>query len=131
MNGHWLIWTWGTCEGVSHGSGKLHVKNRVKVYQVLSLLKETEYTVVDFVSTGPDDQSGFSYDSIMDGGAGVSVYLEGGHEAIVEVECECYVEISNHGRAWVDMQTSPHFYYKVNQLRWGPVWCWPIIWAKT
>jgi len=70
-------------------------------------------------SAGQDLHSGFAYDSQVDGGAAVSACLQGGHEAVVWVECESYAQIANHGRAWVDMQASPSFCFKVPEVSWG------------
>ncbi len=128
MNGHWLVWTWGTCGGTAEdlGSGEVKVTVRIKVTQLDQKLKEREHVVIHKnVSAGQDQQSGFAYDSDVDGGTATTVYLQGGYTAVVWVECECFAQISNHGRAWVDMQSSPSFYFKAGQIRWGWRICYP------
>ncbi len=130
MNGHMLLWTWGTCGGTPEdlGSGSVKVELKVRVDQLSATLKTIQHKIVDEVKTaGGDIHTGFYYDSAVHGGAYMTVYLEGGHEAVVFVECVCEVEVANHGKVWVDMQTSPHFYYKVPEVRWGRVFCYP--WA--
>jgi hypothetical protein len=129
MNGHWLVWTWGTCGGTPEdlGSGTVRVTLRVRVDQLSTTVKQIEHTVLEQnVSAGMGTQSGFGYDSDVDGGADMSVLLEGGHEAIVWVEAESFARISNHGRAWVDMQTSPFFYFRVDGVYRGPLKVAPI-----
>ena len=128
MNGHWLVWTWGTCGGTAEdlGSGEVKVMVRIKVTQLDQKLKEREHVVIHKnVSAGQDQHSGFAYDSDVDGGTATTVYLQGGYTAVVWVECECFAQISNHGRAWVDMQSSPSFYFKAGQIRWGWRICYP------
>jgi hypothetical protein len=130
MNGHWLVWTWGTCGGTAEdlGSGTARVTLRVRVDQLSVPVKEIEHLVFEQnASAGLDIESGFGYDSEVDGGASMQVHLQGGHEAVVWVECESYAQIANHGRAWVDMQTSPFFHFKVPEVYWGrlaltPIW---------
>ncbi len=129
LNGHWLLWTWGTCGGTAEdlGSGVVRATVKVRVTQLVSTVKEIEHDVLNkSLSAGADQASGFYYDSSIDGGAYTSAILLAGHEAVVFVECEIYAQVANHGRAWVDMQTSPHFYYKVPELYWGRVVCYPI-----
>jgi hypothetical protein len=126
MNGHWLLWTWGTCGGTPEdlGSGIVRATVKVRVTQLASTIKEIEHDVVNVsLSAGSSQESGFYYDSSTDGGASTFAVLEGGHEAVIFVSCDIYAKIANHGRAWVDMQTSPHFYFKVPELYWGPVVC--------
>jgi len=128
LNGHYLVWTWGTCSGTAEdlGTAKARTKITVQVDQLSLPVKTIEHTVVDqTVSGGSDSQSGFAYDSDVDGGISTSVLLQGGHEAVVWVKCTSFAEVTNHGRAWVDMQTSPQFYFKVDDLRWGRVLCFP------
>ena len=122
MNGHYLLWTWGACGGTAEdlGTGTVKVVLRVRVDQLSLPVKQTEHTVLEETAAqGQDVWSGFGYDSEVDGGAALSVYLQGGHEAVVWVECDCYAQIANHGRARVDMQTGSYFYYKVPEVRWG------------
>lgn len=126
MNGHFLAWTWGACNGTGLGTAIAQVKLQVQIDQLSLPVKTIEHTIVDeVVSGGSDTQGGFAYDSAIDGGASTSVILQGGHEAVVWVKCICYVKVIDHGRAWVDMQTSPQFYFKVPTVRWGKVFCWP------
>ena len=128
MNGHYLLWTWGTCSGTAEdlGSGRVKASVTVQVDQLSLPVKTVEHTVFDHsTSGGSDTQSGFAYDSTTDGGVATSVYLEGGHEAVVWIKTTCFAEITNHGRAWVDMQTSPQFYSRVDEVRWGPIVCFP------
>lgn len=131
MNGHWQVWTWGTCAGTAEdlGSGTARVALRVRVTQLDQTIKEIEHLVFEKnASGGLDIQSGFAYDSQVDGGAAMTVYLQGGYTAVVWVECESYAQIANHGRAWVDMQTSPFFYFKVPVVWWGWRSCrWPVL----
>jgi hypothetical protein len=125
MNGHWAIWTWGSCSNNDVGSGLVRVTLRVAVYQLNVPVKQTELKVVDQTAlSGGHFKTGFNYDSTVQDGAGVSTYLQGGDQAVVEVDCEIYGQLTNFGRIWVDMQTSPGFYFKVPELYWG----WPIPW---
>ena len=132
MNGHWLVWTWGSCAGTAQdlGSGTARVTLRVRVDQVSLTVAQIEHKVFEqSASAGLDIQSGFGYNSVVDGGACLEAYLQGGHEAVIWVECESYAEIANHGRAWVDMQTSPFFHFSVPEVWWGVRFCWPWIWG--
>lgn len=129
MNGHYLLWTWGTCGGTPEdlGSGTVRVTLRIRVDQLSVPVKQQEHQVFEqSVSGGGDTASGFGYDSEADGGASTHAFLEGGHEVVVWVECESYAQIANHGRAWVDMQTSPYFYFTAKELYWGPLTLIPI-----
>jgi hypothetical protein len=128
MNGHMLLWTWGTCGGTPEdlGIGSVEVNLNVRVDQLSATVKTLKHEVLDeSKSAGHNINTGWHYDSTLHGGAQMSAYLEGNHEAVVFVECESRVEIANHGRVWVDMQTSPHFYFKVPEVRWGRVVCLP------
>jgi hypothetical protein len=128
MNGHWQVWTWGTCSGLTEdlGSGVAKVVLRVRVDQLSLPVAQKEHVVFEqTASGGVDIESGFGYDSEVDGGASLVATLQGGHEAVAWVECESYAQISNHGRAWVDMQTSPFFYFWVPEVRWGWRSCFP------
>lgn len=132
MNGHWLVWTWGTCAGTAEdlGSGTVRATLRVRVDQLSLTVKQIEHKVFEqTAANGQDFWSGFGYDSEVDGGAAMTVALQGGHEAVVWVECESYAQIANHGRARVDMQTSSFYYFKVPEVRWGWRSCWPWWWA--
>ena len=125
MNGHWLTWSWiGGCGGTGLvGSSLAKVTLKVEVYQGGLLKGENGtvgYTVLDeSVTDGHDDQSGFYYDSEVDGGASLNVKLEPGTDATVVVKCIAKVAAVNYGRAWVDMSTSPQFYFKVPEVHWG------------
>ena len=128
MNGHVFAWTWGACGGTVEdmGTAVARVKLEVQIDQLSLSVKTIEHTIVDeAVSGGTDTEGGFAYDSAIDGGASTSVVLQGGHEVVVWVKCVCFVQVVNYGRAWVDMQTSPQFYFKVPVVRWGKVICWP------
>ena len=128
LNGHYLLWTWGSCSGDAEdlGSGRISAKVTVQVDQLSLPVKTVEHTVLDHSAAGGSDtQSGFAYDSGTEGGLGTSVYLEGGHEAVVWIKTTCLAEVTNHGRAWVDMQTSPQFYSRVDEVRWGRIICFP------
>ena len=129
MNGHGLLWTWGSCDSTpeDRGSGSVKVTLKVQVGQLMLWVKTIEHPVIDeTLSTSGSKSSGWYYDSAVDGGTETTVLLQGGHEAIIRVECEIYTQISNHGRAWVDMQTSPHFYFEIPEVRWGTISCLPI-----
>jgi hypothetical protein len=131
MNGHWLVWTWGTCGGTPEdlGSGVARVVLRVRVDQLGVTVAQKEHVVFEKnASAGVDIESGFGYDSTVDDGASLGVWLAGAHEAIVWVECELYARISNHGRAVVDMQTSPFFKFEVSKVLWGWHSCFPWWW---
>jgi len=125
MNGHWLTWSWiGGCGGTGLvGSSLAKVTLKVEVYQGGLLKGENGtvgYTVLDeSVTDGHDDQSGFYYDSEVDGGASLNVKLLPGTDATVVVKCIAKVAAVNYGRAWVDMSTSPQFYFKVPEVHWG------------
>jgi hypothetical protein len=121
MSGHWLIWTWGTCATPEdQGSGEVWVKLRVRVKQEDFELAAKEHLILEETAAGGNDiESGFAYDSQVDGGASLNVELFGDCDAIVYVECESYARISNHGRAYVDMKTSPSFYFSVPEVWWG------------
>jgi hypothetical protein len=120
MNGHWLIWTWGSCAGEGAGSGSVKVTNRVRVEVLSSPIKTVEKVVLNkSTSNGDNGESGFYYDS----GNRLDVYLEGGHEATIIVECEAEAKMTDAGRAWVDMQTSPGFYFKAPWAMHGRTIC--------
>jgi len=130
MNGWWLLWTWGACGGTSEdlGTGDVKVVLRVRVDQLSSEVKRVEHEVLNQNSSGGADSEGaIYYDSEKDGGASMTVNLQGGHEAVIFVECEIHAQISNHGRAIMDMQNSPGFYFWVPEVRVGKRHChWPF-----
>lgn len=130
MNGHWLIWTWGSCSNENIGSGSVKVISRILVDQLSSNVGKFEKIVLnESRSKGDDEASGFYYDPV-DTPSNV-IYLEGGHEAVIKVECEVTAKMTDFGRAWVDMQTSPDFYFKVPSVSWGRQYClifnWPSL----
>lgn len=131
MNGHWLAWAWASGCGAASAQGKAKAKVtlEVKVYQALALKGELwvpgENTPgkkilnesVEVPDT--DNQSGFYYDSDVHGGGSLNVYLEAGLDATVDVRCIAEVDVTSPGLAWVDMATSPQFYFKVPEVHWG------------
>lgn len=131
MNGHWLTWTWGTgpCGGPTMlGSADAWVNLKVEVYQGGLLKRERSCSVLPelgdpeptpHVTNGDDAQSGFYYDSETDGGASLTVKLEPATDATVVVKCIAKVKVLDAGRAWIDMSTSPQFYFKVPEVHWG------------
>lgn len=122
MNGHWLAWAWGGgCGGVATvGSALASLTLKVQVYQAALLKREREHTIIyEPVSGSMDHQGGFYYDTAVHGGAHLDVLLDADTDATVVVKCIAKVEVVNHGRAWVDMATSPHFYFKVPEVHWG------------
>ena len=130
MNGHYLIWTWGSCGGTAEdrGTAEVKVELTVQIDQLSLPVKAIHHAVIDqTVTDGSDAQSGFAYDSAIDGGARTSVILKNGDQAVVWVKCRCLAKVKNNGRAWVDMQTSPQFYFKVDHVRWGPAICWSMV----
>jgi hypothetical protein len=131
MNGWWLLWTWGACGGTSEdlGIGTVQVMLRVRVDQLSTTVKEIEHTVLDQnLSGGSNDEGAVDYVSDRDGGASMTVSLQGGHEAVVFIECEVYTQMINHGRAIVDMQSSSGFYFQVPLVAIGRRHChWPFI----
>lgn len=129
MNGWWLLWTWGTCDGTPEGlgSGTVRVKLKVRVDQLSTTVKEIKHIVLD-ESSPPSDEGAVDYASDRDGGARMIVNLQGGHEAVIFVECEVYTQISNHGRAIIDMQSGSGFYFLVPLVAIGKRHChWPWI----
>jgi hypothetical protein len=129
MNGWWLLWTWGACGGTSEdlGSGSVQVKLHVRVDQLSATVKEIEHSVLDqSLAGGSDSEGAVDYASDKDGGASMTVSLQGGHEAVIFVECEAYTQIINHGRAIVDMQSGSGFYFRVPLVAIGKRHChWP------
>jgi hypothetical protein len=118
MNGWWLLWVWGNCQSTASGSGTLSVKLKVKVEQLADPVKEIEHTVLEKNSAtmGMVKEAAVDYNSITDGGASMVVYLKGGHEAIIFVECEIEANINDYGRAIVDMQSGSGFYFTVPEV---------------
>lgn len=126
MNGHWLAWTWGTCGGTAEsvGSGAVRITLKVHAGQLFEYYRTIEHHIInETLSAGSDNHTGWYYDSEVDGGAFMTVNFQEGHEAVIKVECEIYAEIVNHGRAWIDLQTSPQFYFKVPEVYCGPSIC--------
>ena len=57
------------------------------------------------------------------------VHLQGGDQAAIFVECEVCTQISDHGRAIVDMQSGSGFYFSVPLVVIGKRhchWSWTI-----
>ncbi|NUO79363.1 hypothetical protein HUU05_04750 [candidate division KSB1 bacterium] len=133
MSGWWLLWTWGACGGSSEdlGEGTVRVKLRVRVDQLSETVREQEHIVLEEHRAGGLDAEGaVDYVSTSDNGGDVSVYLEGGHETVIFVECELFTQISNHGRAIIDMQSGSGFYFRVQPVAIGKRhchWPWPLI----
>ncbi len=129
MSGWWLLWTWGGCGGTSEdlGEGTVRVTLRVRVDQLSETVQEREHTVLEEHRSGNlDGEGAVDYVSTSDNGADVSVYLEGGHEAVIFVECELFAQMSNHGRAIIDMQSGSGFYFRVQPVLIGKRHChWP------
>lgn len=128
MNGHWLMWTWGSCSGDNLGSGSIKIIIRIKVDQLSANITTFENIILNKSTLNKDDgASGFYYDSLNNnyywGKLNNWAYLEGGHEAVITVECEATVTMADYGRAWVDMQTSPNFYFKAPSVSWGSRFC--------
>lgn len=122
VNGHCFLWTWGSSItfGDCPGSGEIYVKLLVRVIQLDCPVANTEHLIIKEETYNVlQNQYSFAYDSQVDGGASLEVDLQGMHEVIVVVECESYARISDHGNAWVDMQTMPFLYFSVPEVRWG------------
>lgn len=125
LNGHWLLWTWGGGCGSTGDVGRGHVKLtlRLTVDQLSVTVHEREKVIIDqYAEEGADYETGFAYNSEVNPGLGTRVVLQAGDQAVIWVKCECNVEIGNHGRAWIDMQTSPYFYFMTPEVKWG----WPV-----
>jgi hypothetical protein len=126
LNGHWLLWTWGSCGGTAEdlGAGELKIVVRVRAGQNMVWVKEAERVVIDKASgSGGDSETGFYFDSEVSGGPTLFAYLQSGFDATIRVECDILTKITNHGRAWVNMQASPQFYFKVPEVYCG----WPLL----
>jgi len=123
LNGHYLAWTWGSCEQ-EPGRACVQVRVVVTVEQpVANLVRTQNLTVVNECASFPAGnstlQSGFAYDSALQGGTGINAVLISGEEVTVRVTCTSVARVHNLGRAWVDMQTSPQFYFRIPYVRWG------------
>jgi hypothetical protein len=133
MSGHYLLWTWGDCDGGNQGSGLVRVTLQIQVDQFSSPVSTRNHVVLEQITSSPgaNFESGFSYDSAVDGGAATTAFLQGGHEAVVWVRAICEAEITNRGAAWVDMQSSPTFYFKADRVNWGWKICIPLSASNT
>ncbi len=129
LNGHWFLWTWGGGCGSSGDVGKGHVKLTLslRIDQLsVPVQNDVSRVIIDqYAEEGADFETGFAYNSEVNPSLATRVELVAGDQAVIWVKCECFVEIENHGRAWIDMQTSPYFYFKVPEVKWG----WPIIYS--
>jgi hypothetical protein len=120
MNGYYMMWSGGSgCEGF----GSLPVivlmaKINVRVDQFSSTVRTNSHTVVEAWSAGASTGA-FDYDSEVNQEILTEVTLSGGDQTIVFVECELIVGANNLIRSIIDIQTSPHFYFKVSEVRWG------------
>ena len=90
----------------------------VRIEQLSSLVRTISHDVVTMWSPGTY-ASGFDYDSEVNQELLTEMTLLGGDQTIVFVECELIVGANNVGRSRIDMQSSPHFYFKVPLVRWG------------
>lgn len=127
LNGHYLAWTWGGCEQ-EPGRACVRVRLEVEVEQPAGeVLHSQSFVVVNECASIPGGdsslQSGFAYDSAFQQGTGVNAILMGGEEVTVRVSCTSFAQVFNRGRAWVDMQTSAQFYFRVPYVRWGERTC--------
>jgi hypothetical protein len=131
LNGHYLAWSWGSCNvPVNNSVSKAKVYVKVQVDQYSTPVKIHEHKVLDITEqSGTSSQSGFSYNSITDGGVSTKAYLQGGDDAIVFVEIIGYASVLKHGKAIVDMKTSPNFGCIVDNVLYGRQICrrWPPI----
>jgi hypothetical protein len=119
MNGYWMLWGGGGCESFESLPVVDHVARvNVRIEQLSSLVRTISHDVVTMWSPGTY-ASGFDYDSEVNQELLTEVTLLGGDQTIVFVECELIVGANNVGRSRIDMQTSPHFYFKVPLVRWG------------
>ena len=131
LNGHYLAWSWGSCNvPVNNSVSKAKVYVKVQVDQYSMPVKTHKHKVLDITEqSGTGSQSGFSYNSLTDGGVSTKAYLQGGDDAVVFVEIIGYASVLKHGRAIVDMKTSPNFGCIVDNVlyarricrRWPPV----------
>lgn len=134
LSGHWLTWTWGTCSNVAAGSeAHVSVEKTVQVVQgfddfefplVLAVggppVYSASHQVVDHIELeGGDSQSGFSFNGVPAFG----VNLSGGNPVTVRIICRIQASVQGYGRAIVDMNTSPNFYFRTPEVRWGPTIC--------
>lgn len=103
--GYWIATAWSSeCVGGILGSSHVQVRVRVRVDQLSSTVQEVEHPVLDYnTSTMGNGDGDIEYVSYRDGGLHMAAYLEGGHEAVVFVECEARADVTNAGRALVEM----------------------------
>jgi len=133
-NGLWSLFAWNTggCGGPSSaGSGAAQAVLRVSVGQDMhEVSRGPDLDIIDppIVGSAPQhEESSFTYDSEVTGGASLVAPLEGPneagpHTATVHVECEVKANITNSGHAKVDMKTG-YFYFKVPEVKYGwSVW---------
>jgi hypothetical protein len=120
MNGYWMLWGGGGgCESFdSLPVIELIARVNVRVDQLSSTVRTASHTVVNAWSAGTN-AGAFDYDSEVNQETLTEVTLTGGDQAIVFVECELIVGANNMIRSRIDMQSSPHFYFKVPMVRWG------------
>jgi hypothetical protein len=119
MNGYWMLWGGGGCESFEALPVVDHVARvNVRIEQLSSPVRTIYHDVVSTFSSGTY-ASGFDYDSEVNHELLTEVTLLGGDQTIVFVECELIVGANNVGRSRIDMQSSPHFYFKVPMVRWG------------
>lgn len=136
MNGWWLLWTWGSCGGGpdDQGTGSLHVKLNICVEQLADERGRKTHTILEKSSVVDGSGEGaVDYASPDDGGSELRVSLTGGDQAIIFVECEISGEITNAGRAIIDMKEGRGFYFKVPTVTIGKQWCIfpPIEWPPV
>jgi hypothetical protein len=120
MNGYWMMWGGGGgCENFdSLPVIELIARVNLRVDQLSSTVRTASHTVVDAWSAGTN-AGAFDYDSEVNQEIRTEVTLTGGDQTIVFVECELIVGANNMIRSRIDMETSPHFYFKVPMVRWG------------
>lgn len=120
MNGYFMMWGGGSgCESFeSLPVVELIARVNVRVDQLSSTVRTNSHTVVSAWSAGAN-AGAFDYDSEVNQEILTEVTLTGGDQTIVFVECELIVGANNLIRSRIDMETSPHFYFKVPMVRWG------------
>ncbi len=129
LNGHWLAWSWGSGSTPQDtGVASVNVSIKVQIDQLSATIKTHEKTVLDITKqAGANGQSGFSYNSITDGGSSTKAYLMGGYDAVIFVDVTASADVLKHGRAIVDMKTSPSFGCRVDAVFYGRRKCYPMI----
>lgn len=119
LNGYWMLWMTSGCENYdSLPVFELVARVRVRVEQLSSPVQTKAHDVI----SGPNNStfsSGFDYDSEVNHEILMEVPLLGGDQTVVFVECELLAGVSYVGHATIDLQSSPHFYFKVPMVRWG------------